>query len=851
MNKIYRTVWSESRQSYVVAHEKAAPRGKPSSTRKAIVSVVAAALVALAGEGMASSCGNPGTTVIPGAETDRCILVNGESLSVTGSIVNSSVGLGEVGVYVGAGVSTAGSIHNDGGTIAGMSGVNVAGPSAILTGGLTNSGSISGLGAVIVDLGGQLQSGLTNSGTIAGVNIGIFLSGSSTLSGNLINAASGNITASTGTAIVLQAGSRLTGSVINEGTISAPASLAIALRGGSQIDNGITNSAQITASHGIFVMSNSTLSGGVTNDGTITGFSVGINFSSQSTLAGGLTNTVSVSGDDRGINISDSSQIDYISNAANAYIGASLIAIYLANSSTIAAGITNAGTISGLNGNAVKVIGNSTVTDGITNNGTISSFNSEGILVTDGSTVAGVTNTGLISGHRVGMQIDDATVGPIINTTRVSSGTTYVGTISGDEGGITISNSAVVHSITNSGRISYSASSNNTFGAIYVGNATVSGAINNSGTISGLNTSSSYALGLWLEGATVGSITNSGTISAENTYNADSAVGIWIKYGSSISAGITNSGLISGGYGLEIDSSTLVGGIHNDGGRIIGTASSGLLVAFSSTVSGGISNSGTISGGTHGIVVVGSTISDGIFNNGATSTISGASGAGLRITSTSAVTGGLTNSGTISGGTKAIYVDGSSSLDNIVIAGNDTAKFIGEVFAEDTPVTVASGATYTMDDGQLFTLTNSSFTNAGTLKVGAGNTGTITGDFVNTGTFSSTITDTAAGRLVVSGTANLGGQLAVDASLMTGGHSHGSSIAGVVSAGAVNGTFAGYSDNSALFDFTPTYTATTVDLTIVAAGSGGGGGGGSTGVLAATKPPGTTRRRVRPGCSTT
>ena len=153
MNKIHRTVWSETRQAYVVTHEKAVTHGKPSTTRKAIVSAVAAALVALSGEALAvSSCGTPGTTVVSGAETDQCNLINGESLSVTGGIVNGA--FGGTGVNVGAGVSTAGSIHNNGGTISAFGGVAIAGASAILSGGLTNSGTISGMVGIFVDAGG-------------------------------------------------------------------------------------------------------------------------------------------------------------------------------------------------------------------------------------------------------------------------------------------------------------------------------------------------------------------------------------------------------------------------------------------------------------------------------------------------------------------------------------------------------------------------------------------------------------------------------------------------------------------------------------------------------------------------
>jgi hypothetical protein len=50
MNKTHRIVWSEARQTYVVAHENAASCGKPSSTRKGMAQATAVALLALGDE---------------------------------------------------------------------------------------------------------------------------------------------------------------------------------------------------------------------------------------------------------------------------------------------------------------------------------------------------------------------------------------------------------------------------------------------------------------------------------------------------------------------------------------------------------------------------------------------------------------------------------------------------------------------------------------------------------------------------------------------------------------------------------------------------------------------------------
>jgi len=343
---------------------------------------------------------------------------------------------------------------------------------------------------------------------------------------------------------------------------------------------------------------------------------------------------------------------------------------------------------------------------------------------------------------------------------------------------------------------------------------------------------------------TIGGIVNnsSGVISGGNA-------GIYLDYSSTVTGGITNSGLIQGDVnGIYSNDSTIngdivntptgvirggtdifQGGIYLDrtsvlSGRILNQGlieggEGGVVADDYSHIEQGVTNTGMISGAIAGINVLSfSTISGGIVNQG---TIAGGSD-GIRIVSYSAVTGGITNSGTISGGNYSIYVDDeTASLDSISITGNDTAKFIGEVYAPNTPVTVVAGHSYTMDDGNLFTV--QSFTNAGTLKIGAGNTGTITGDFINTGTFRPTVANTAYGKLVVNGNATLGGSLFVDASTLTAGHSYtNGTVSGVITASTtVSGTFASYDDNSLLFNLTPSYGSNQLDLVISAAGTTG------------------------------
>lgn len=57
MNPVYSTVWSETRGTYVVTHEKNKAKGKPSTTRKVVAQAVTAALLALgAGQAIAQGC---------------------------------------------------------------------------------------------------------------------------------------------------------------------------------------------------------------------------------------------------------------------------------------------------------------------------------------------------------------------------------------------------------------------------------------------------------------------------------------------------------------------------------------------------------------------------------------------------------------------------------------------------------------------------------------------------------------------------------------------------------------------------------------------------------------------------
>jgi outer membrane autotransporter protein len=801
---------------------------------------------------------------------------------------------GGYGIYLNNSTLDGGLTNSAGGTISGgYTGIYLYGYST-LTGGLTNSGTISDSNTgILLNNNSTLTGGLTNSagGTISGGSRGIYLYGYSTLTGGLINSAGGTISGGN-EGIVLVNHSTLNDGLANSGTIHGGGgggngvgihlvSLST-LSGGltnsvggmisgdkngielflSTIDNGLTNNGTISGNNsgilltagvlnhgltnsgmisggtpgggpsrdgGIYLVG-STLNGGLVNDGTISGnFKPGIR-SSQSHFTGGLINNGTILGAPEAMYLYNGSLIGgltnngtisspgahgifldgftlvggLVNNAGGSILSNSDRVIYLSQSN-ISGGLVNGGTISGYQGIYLKA--SSTLSGGLTNSGTISVTGAYGIALVDHSILDNdLTNSGTISGDIY------------LNTSSTLNGSlTNSGAIVGVSGIHLHNNSTLNGSLTNSGTIA------GTLAGIYLGSSILSSDLTNSGTISGGHR------GIRLDYSTLSSgLTNSGTIAGSNN------TGIYLSH-STLSSGLTNGagGMISGGtVGIHLDNNSTLNGSLANSGTIAG-ALAAIYLSDHSSLSSGLTNTGTIMGVFGGIGLgSASSLAGGLTNSG-TITAAGSIGAGISLTN-STLNGGLTNSGTIAGGTYAIYVDASSNLDAITITGNNTAVFgngsggAGVVYAPNTPVTVASGATYTMLNGQHFQVQN--FTNDGTLKIGAGSTGTITGDFVNanTGTFSPTVSSMSSyGKLSVTGTATLGGTVHVD--VTNGAPLTNGTLTGVIHAnGGISGAFASITDNSTLFDFTGIYGANDFHLAIVA---GTGGSGGTPGVL--------------------
>ena len=252
-----------------------------------------------------------------------------------------------------------------------------------------------------------------------------------------------------------------------------------------------------------------------------------------------------------------------------------------------------------------------------------------------------------------------------------------------------------------------------------------------------------------------------------------------------LSGGLANSGQIIGGMnGLFVDPSIINGGITNSG-LLQGSTNSGLVLS-DSIVNGGIKN------------LAGASIVGAVY--------------GLEVIAGSTINGGLTTAGLIRGGTRAIYVDSASSLQNIVIAGNNTAVFEGDVVAPYSNVSVSNGATYTLNSD----FSVSGFSNAGTLVVPSASTVSpvINGDFNNTGTFSPTVnSNTDYTRLTVTGSVSLAGVLNVIAQNAT--LTAGTTLAGLIAgATTLSGQFASVTDDSVLINFMPVYGSNGLSLAV-------------------------------------
>jgi uncharacterized protein with beta-barrel porin domain len=467
--------------------------------------------------------------------------------------------------------------------------------------------------------------------------------------GNVVNSATGVISPGGPTGILVTNASTITGQISNAGTISVGGT-GILVDSSSVITNGIINSGTISASTaGIVVNGVSTFAGGISNSGTISATGAGIVLSTVSTFSGGISNSGTISAGSAGIVVTDVATFSGgVTNSGTISAAVGISVGCFCGISTFSGGIVNSGTISaGTAGILVNVV--SAFSGGITNSGTIAATGG-GIVAFGVFTFAGgITNSGTIS----------ASTGIVVTTVE-----TFAGGIS-NAGMITAATGIVVSDITTfAGGVSNSGTIAASHTGILVGCAcgvsVFSGGINNSGTISA-------GLGIRVDTVTtfLGGVVNTGMIAA-------SFAGISVGGVSSFGGGISNAGVITlaqniSSAGISIDNVSLFSGGVTNSGTITGAGTGvalGLCGCGISTFTGGITNTGLISARLGILVGNVTTFSGGISNAG---TINAAN-TGILVSGAGFAGGNIVNTGTISGGVAAIDLTGA--LNTITIEQN-------------------------------------------------------------------------------------------------------------------------------------------------------------------------------------
>ena len=483
------------------------------------------------------------------------------------------------------------------------------------------------LAACATDITGNVA-GCTNSTTITGINVH-----SANVSSSINN--TGTISPN---GITVQTNSTITGGIDDTGTIAGgirvdntstiSAAGAPAINIGATFTGGVSNAGTLISggNSAALQIANSyfNFSGGVTNTGKISGVASGALIANLATFSGGVTNTGT------------------ISSSGVSSVGLSVFGI----NNSFGGGITNSGTIGGaLVGLLVSEI--STFTGNITNSGTISSTATPApqrvvaamevgeINTFQGNIVNGGGGTGLLSSAQYGIVISGITTlgGNVVNNNTITA-----------QSGIYIDDIA-----TFSGNISNGGQITATHTGIAVVDSTINGSILNKGDILGTDrgifidhasTVNSTQTAVLVQGSNLtftGGISNAGTIEA-------TARGMLIDGLSTFSGGITNSGMISAGAGIGVgNTSTFSGGISN-AGTITSPAGSGIAISTISTFAGGISNSGALLVGGLGIVANSISAFSGDISNGGTLS---AGLSGIQLSSITTFGGNVSNSGTI------------------------------------------------------------------------------------------------------------------------------------------------------------------------------------------------------------
>ncbi len=631
-------------------------------------------------------------------------------------------------------------------------------------------GSIGGTTGIFNDVGGTITT-LVNTGTISGVNTGL-KSGSSI--STLTN--SGTISSTNYYGVNVTTGGTIA-TVINDGTITSP--------GGQTWQRA-------------FLVSGGSV-GTLTNNGLIQGFD-GIYMPSGSigTIVNSSTGTISGLGRNVGILVTGGQLTD----------------------------LSNSGSI----GNANLGIGFGGVTVAtLTNNGGGAITGNTAISNGGGATIQTLTNAGLISGTRDG--INNSAVIDSFSNSGTLTGSTYALLNTGSIGGTITNSGVIIGSISSSQALTFAGGTGGTVGTF----AGLSGSVGNINSSNGVN----FASGAVLLNDNVNVGSNTVTNSAA-TVQINNRVTVTGNYTQSTSAELVVGVTSAASYGELVASSNIT--LTNDtiafnplNGFTLTTGQVYTLAA----ATGSLSASGVTvtlpSGFGDTVSVTGNDLILTITQPDWPVTIGTTGPVTLTGSNAPSGVGSITSSGTITG-TTGVIVSGTSAtaLINsglISVTGVGVTLGTGVSLPTITNNTTIAGATGINNAGTVTTLSNSGAIIGA--KTGLINSGTI-GTLINSGTISGNATiNTLQGGIYNTGS--------IDALINTiGGMISSPSRFGIVNGSIVNtltnnGTIRG-TNNSAIAN---TATIGTLTNSGTIAGSGAPAisnksGGGSIGVLTNT-----------------
>jgi len=681
-----------------------------------------------------------------------------------------------------------------------------------ITGDLRNSGSIATGSTALHIENSKLGGSLINSGDIRGTTTPMVISGS-TIGGDFINY--GSIAAS-------DQGSRIYGTTI-EGRFANHGYIGSGITGfgisGSTIKGGLLNTGRIYGGSNVFIQD--TVMGGFENSGTIDSGTGALDFL-RNTVNGNFINRGEITTNNTGyaaLIVTDTTITGSLVNLGSLYAGSQGTAIASERGTVIGGDLLNTGAIEGRNGlvlTDIRIGGDLANTGAIT---TDSEFESDGdtLRLTGGSVGGDLINSGSLQAQMDAIYINGTDIGgSVINAGDIKGENgAYLqsatigrdiqtwGSITGSDRGLVLVNTKVEGRVVNDGDISGG------IDPFTLLNTTVGDDVVNRGTIVG-------GSGAAISGSAIGGdVINQGNILtylSQTSISGSTLGGRFVNYGT-----IGTQGGDTAWSGLSVSASTVSGEFTN-AGKIIGAGTSYALDIGNSILNGRLVNRGSISGA-RALNVTDSTLAS-VSNTG---TLKGTE-RGMSVQGDSEITGGLVNAGLISGSEYSLYVDPASTLSHFYVAGNDTARFAGQVYAPNTTATLYSNATYSLQARDRWTV--DSFINRGTLVLTAPASrsappATITGDYSQrSGAVLRTevLDQTHYGKLVVTGTATLPSQAFIDVDVANASQPFRvSQLQDVLSAGTLksDGTFA-VTGNSALFNFGAVKDGNTVDLTLAA-----------------------------------